>query len=212
MNSRLKTIFAALGAALAGCVIGGRTIYHVDDPFVFFAHAASHGGIAVMVVGEPYPNKRDLVAGAIVAAFERTFKSLGTPFRIAEPSADPVSKIVVLFDTANNISAQTVCADPSKIASRKPGTGLRTSVRALYRRALFRVYDVVLRAVVARRAEIRRADGSACALSRASRTQSRTAALILARIRFYWLEPSYRRVVIPFWARHFYVPTGVGNS
>ena len=56
----------------------------------------------------------------IAAAFDRTFSSLNNPFRAAEASAANVSKIVVLFDTANNISAQTVYADPSKIASAKP--------------------------------------------------------------------------------------------
>jgi hypothetical protein len=123
---------AALSAAAAGCVIGGRTIYHVDNPFQFLAHAASQGTIAVMVVGEPYPNKRDQVGAVIAAAFDRTFASLNNPFRVMAPAGANLSKIVVLFDTANNISAQTVCADPSKIASAKPGTGLRTSVRALY--------------------------------------------------------------------------------
>ena len=75
---------------------------------------------------------RSQVAQVIAAAFDRTFSSLNNPFRAAEASAANVSKIVVLFDTANNISAQTVYADPSKIASAKPGTGSRTSVRALY--------------------------------------------------------------------------------
>lgn len=136
MGLNLKDVCAAavagLGGLLAGCVIGGRTIYHVDDPFQFLAHAARQGTISIMVVGEPYPNKGDQVAAAIASAFDHTFASLGNPFRPAEAGPANVSKIVVLFNTAHNISAQTVCADPSKIAAAKPGSGLRTSVRALY--------------------------------------------------------------------------------
>jgi hypothetical protein len=114
---------------VGGCVIGGSTIYHVDDPFQFLAHAASHGGIAIMVVGDPYPNRQDQVGAAIAAAFDRTFASLGNPFRVAEPSADPVSKIVVLFNASNEL-ARTVCADPTKIVTGP--TGARMTVRAYY--------------------------------------------------------------------------------
>lgn len=130
---RFKTALAAIagsiGALVGGCVIGGSTIYHVDDPFQFFAHAASHGGIAIMVVGDPYPNRKDQVGAAIAAAFDRTFASLGNPFRVAEPSADPVSKIVVLFNASREL-ARTVCADPTKIVT--GATGARMSVRAYY--------------------------------------------------------------------------------
>jgi hypothetical protein len=132
--SKIKTLLAAVAAGLtgmlSGCVIGGRTIYYVDDPFLFLAHAAAHGGLAIMVVGDPYPERRDQVNGAVLAAFDRTFASLDHAFRIAEQSADPVSKIVVLFNATNAVSAQTVCADPGKIAF--GSAGVRTSVRALY--------------------------------------------------------------------------------
>lgn len=115
---------------MAGCVIGGRTIYHVDNPFSFLAQAAGQGTVAVMVVGDPYPNRRDQVGGVIADAFDLTFKSLGNPFRVAEPAPGPISKIVVLFNASNATSAQTICNDPAKIAT---GTsGLRTAVRALY--------------------------------------------------------------------------------
>jgi hypothetical protein len=130
---KLKTVFAAIAAGLtgsmAGCVIGGSTIYHVDEPFQFLAHAAAHGGIAIMIVGDPYPNRREQVGAALTAAFDRTFASLGNPFRVAEPSADPVSKIVVLFNASNEL-ARTVCADPTKIVT--GATGTRMSVRAYY--------------------------------------------------------------------------------
>lgn len=133
MPFKLKTALAAilggLGAFAGGCVIGGSTIYHVDDPFQFLAHAARHGGIAIMVVGDPYPNRREQVGAAIAAAFDRTFASLGNPFRVAEPSADPVSKIVVLFNASNEL-ARTVCADPTGIVTGPTGT--RMSVRAYY--------------------------------------------------------------------------------
>jgi hypothetical protein len=129
----VKTAFVAIaggiGTFLGGCVIGGSTIYHVDDPFQFLAHAAGHGGIAIMVVGDPYPNRRDQVGSVIAEAFDRTFASLGNPFRVAEPSADPVSKIVVLFNAKNEL-ARTVCADPTKIVT--GSTGTRMSVRAYY--------------------------------------------------------------------------------
>jgi hypothetical protein len=136
VSSKLKAVFAALtggvGALMGGCVIGGQTIYHVDNPFQFLAHAASQGTIAVMVVGDPYPNKGDQVASVIAAAFDRTFASLGNPFRVMPAGPEKVSKIVVLFNTRHNISAHTVCDDPSEIASGTPGMGMRTSVRAIY--------------------------------------------------------------------------------
>jgi hypothetical protein len=131
--SKPKTLFAAItagiGAFVGGCVIGGSTIYHVDDPFQFLAHAAGHGGIAIMIVGDPYPNRKDQVGAALAAAFDRTFASLGNPFRVAEPSADPVSKIVVLFNASNEL-ARNICADPTKMVGGPTGT--RMSVRAVY--------------------------------------------------------------------------------
>jgi hypothetical protein len=133
VKTALKTGMAAIaggvGALMGGCVIGGNIIYHVDDPFQFFAHAASHGGIAIMVVGDPYPNRGAQVGAALAAAFDRTFASLNNPFRVAEPSADPVSKVVVLFNASNEL-ARNVCADPTKIATAP--TGARMKVRALY--------------------------------------------------------------------------------
>jgi len=129
LKTTLAAVAGGIGTLIGGCVLGGSTIYHVDDPFQFLAHAASHGGIAIMVVGDPYPNRKDQVGAAIAAAFDRTFASLGNPFRVAEQSADPVSKIVVLFNASNEL-AGVVCADPTKIVT--GATGTRMSVRAYY--------------------------------------------------------------------------------
>jgi hypothetical protein len=126
---KLKAALAAL-AGLTGCVIGGRTIYHVDNPFQFLAHAASQGVIPVMVVGQPYPDRQAQVSAATVEAFERNFRSLGSPFRAAEPEAGTSTKIVVLFNVGDSPLARDICADPTRIVAGPRAS--RTSVRALY--------------------------------------------------------------------------------
>lgn len=118
LAAMLKKALLAITSALAGCVIGApRTTYHVDDPFSFLAHAASQGVIPVMVVGEPYPGRRDKVEDVVVQAFTRTFASLGHPFRATPPRAGEGTKIVVVFNAARPPLARTVCADPTQFGA-----------------------------------------------------------------------------------------------
>jgi hypothetical protein len=125
-----KRVLAIVVGALTGCVIGGRTIYYVDDPFQFLAHAAKQGVIPIMIVGDPYPSRGQFVAAALLDAFDRNFKTLGNPFRWVEPDASASSKIVVMFDVATSVRPQTICADPTQLVAGP--TKARMSVRALY--------------------------------------------------------------------------------
>lgn len=130
-----KAFLAAFGAvtsALAGCVIGApRTTYHVDHPFQFLAYAASKGIVPVMVVGEPYPGRRELVENVVVQAFSRTFPSFGDVFRAMEPTAGEGTKIVVVFNAPRVPLARVVCADPTRIQTRESGQS-RIWVAAIY--------------------------------------------------------------------------------
>jgi hypothetical protein len=124
-------VIAAAASGLSGCWFGApRTTYHVDAPYNFLADAASRGIIPVMVVGEPYPGRRDQVEAALVTAFDRNFKSLNNPFRAMPPTAGPGTKIVVIFNAVGTPAARKVCEDPTQIAT-EPAKG-RTSVAAVY--------------------------------------------------------------------------------
>lgn len=126
---KIAGIAAAL--ALAGCVTGSpMTHYHVDDPYVFFSYAASRGVIPIMVVGEPYPDRRAQVETAVLAALDRNFRSLGNPFRAVPPAASEGTKVVVVFNGSDATILPGACSDP-RAAGGGPA-GPRLSARAVY--------------------------------------------------------------------------------
>jgi hypothetical protein len=109
-----KVLASGLTLAVAGCVTGApRTTYHTDDPFSFLAHAASHGGVPVMVVGEPYPGRRADVESAAVAAMQTNFRSLGNAFRAVPPAAGEGTKMVFVFNGRVPTTPQSVCLNPA---------------------------------------------------------------------------------------------------
>ena len=126
-----KGLIAAAASGLSGCWFGApKTTYHVDDPYNFLTAAAMHGIVPVMVVGEPYPDKRDQVEAAVVAAFARNFTTLGTPFRAAPPTPGAGIKVVVIFNAVGTPPARKVCEDPTQVATE--AAKARTSAAAVF--------------------------------------------------------------------------------
>jgi hypothetical protein len=115
--NRIATMLGVSGLAfgLAGCVTGApTTTYHTDDPYSFLAYYASHGGVPIMVVGDPYPGRRAEVERAAVAAFERNFRSLGDSFRATPPTRGGFNKVVFVFNRPTPATVQSVCRDPAE--------------------------------------------------------------------------------------------------
>lgn len=115
MNKIARKILApGLALAAAGCVTGApRTTYHTDNPFSFLAYAASHGGVPVMVVGDPYPGRGAEVERVALAAMESNFRSLGNVFRAVPPAPGEGTKMVFVFNGQVPTTPQSICRDPT---------------------------------------------------------------------------------------------------
>ena len=126
-----KIAYAAVALALGGCVTGSGTVYHIDDPYQFFAYSAAHGGIPVVIVGNPYPDRRPQVEAASVAALERNFPSL-RGFRPVAAAPGEGTKVVLMFDPPNAPHASIVCRDPSSVSSGPGASAARMTIGAVY--------------------------------------------------------------------------------
>lgn len=119
---------AAIGAAalLASACTGEvmTSQLHRPNSDSFFRYSAGRGEMLAVIVGNPFPVSKDVLDRVVTDAMEGNHNGPMTRFSTNPgPAADRHQRVVVAFDTPDNMHGRTLCGDPAAIPTNAPEAG-----------------------------------------------------------------------------------------